>query len=66
MNQELTTIEKIRSLLLAYGLPNNIEIEEEAEGMILAAFHQDNVATVRLDEEGVLIIEFEEDEPSTI
>lgn len=60
MNQELTTIEKIRSLLLAYGVPNDIEIEEEAEGMILAALNQDDVATVRIDEEGGLIIEFNE------
>lgn len=60
MNQELTNIEKIRSLLLAYGVPNDIEIEEEAEGMILAALNQDDVATVRIDEEGGLIIEFDE------
>lgn len=58
MNQELTTIEKIRSLLLAYGVPSDIEIEEEAEGMILAALNQDDIADVRIDEEGGLIIEF--------
>jgi hypothetical protein len=60
MNQELTNIEKIRSLLLAYGVPSDIEIEQEAEGMILAALNQDDVATVRIDEEGGLIIEFDE------
>jgi hypothetical protein len=58
MNQELTTIEKIRSLLLAYGVPNDIEIEEEAEGMILAALNQDDIASVGIDEEGGLVIEF--------
>lgn len=59
MNQELTNIEKFRSLLLAYGVPSDIEIEQEAEGMILAALNQDDVATVRIDEGG-LIIEFDE------
>ena len=60
MNQELTTIEKIRSLLLAWGVPNDIEIEEEAENMILTALNQDDVVSVRIDEEGGLIIECDE------
>ena len=66
MNQELTNIEKIRSLLMAYGVPSDFVIEEEAEGMILAALNQDDIADVRLDEEGGLIIEFYGNEPSTI
>lgn len=60
MNQELTTLEKIRSLLLAYGIPTDFEIEEEAEGMILTALNQDDIAAVRIDDEGGLVIEFDE------
>jgi hypothetical protein len=60
MNQELTTLEKIRSLLLAYGIPSDFEIEEEAEGMILTALNQDDIAAVRIDDEGGLVIEFDE------
>lgn len=62
MNQELTTIEKIRSILLAYGIPDTFEIEPEAEGMIMAALNQDDMVNVRLDEEGGLMIEFSGDE----
>lgn len=58
MNHELTNIEKVRSLLLAYGIPASFEVEEEAVGMILAALNQEDLADVRLDEEGGLIIEF--------
>lgn len=62
MSQELTTIEKIRSLLLSYGITDNILIEEEAESMILNALEKDNVFDVRIDEEGGLVIEFDENE----
>ncbi len=62
MSQELTTIEKIRSLLLSYGITDNFLIEEDAESMILTALEQDNVFDVRIDEEGGLIIEFDENE----
>jgi len=62
MNDELTAMEKVRSLLLAYGIPRSFEIEEEAVGMILAALNQEDLADVRLDQEGGLIIEFNDNE----
>lgn len=62
MNEPLTTIEKIRSLLLAWGIDQHIEIEDEAEGMILAALTQDSVDAVGIDHDGTLVIEFKEDE----
>jgi hypothetical protein len=60
MNQELTLIEKIRSLLLAYGIPSDFEIEQEAEGMIMAALSQDDIVDVHLDDDGTLVIEYNE------
>lgn len=62
MNEPLTAIEKIRSLLLAWGIDQPVEIEEEAEGMILAALSQESVDVVGIDADGALVIEFKEDE----
>lgn len=60
MNQELTNLEKIQSLLLSYGIHKQIEIEKDAEGMILAALNQDNIHDVHIDNEGALVIEYDE------
>lgn len=61
MNQELSTIEKVKSLLLAYGIPSSFEIENEAAGFILYKLEQ-NVVSVKLENDDTLVIETDEDE----
>jgi len=55
----LTTVEKIRTHLLVYGITEQIKIEEEAEDMILAGLESDDVESVFI-EDGALVIEFKE------
>lgn len=55
----LTTLERIKTHLLFYGITELVEIEKEAEEDILTALETDGVETVRI-EEGALVIEFKD------
>jgi hypothetical protein len=57
MNQELTTREKINTHLLAHGITEYVEIEEDAEDMILMALENKELHSVSIDD-GALLIEF--------
>jgi hypothetical protein len=53
----LTTLEKIKTHLLFYGVIESIEIEKEAEEDILTALETDGVENVKVDD-GTLVIEY--------
>ena len=53
----LTTLEKIQTHLLFYGITESVEIEKEAEEDILSALELTGVEDVRL-EDGALVIEY--------
>jgi hypothetical protein len=53
----LTTLEKIQTHLLFYGITESVEIEKEAEEDILMALELTGVEDVRL-EDGALVIEY--------
>jgi hypothetical protein len=55
----LTTLEKIQTHLLFYGITESVEIEKEAEEDILMALEVTGVENVRL-EDGALVIEYKE------
>jgi hypothetical protein len=55
----LTTLEKIKTHLLVYGITESLEIEEEAEEMILTTLESDGIESVVI-EDGALVIEFKE------
>lgn len=57
MNQDLTTREKINSLLLARGITEYVEIETDAEEMILMALESTGIHSVTIDD-GALVIEY--------
>lgn len=57
----LTTLEKIQTHLLFYGITESVEIEKEAEEGILAALELTGVEDVRL-EDGALVIEYTNNE----
>ena len=57
MNQELTTREKINTHLLAHGINEYVEIEKEAEEMVLMALENKELHSVSIDD-GALLIEF--------
>jgi hypothetical protein len=57
MNQELTTREKINTHLLAHGITEYVEIEEDAEDMVLMALENKELHSVSIDD-GALLIEF--------
>jgi hypothetical protein len=53
----LTTLEKIQTHLLFYGITESVEIEKEAEEDILMALEIDGVEDVRV-EDGALVIDY--------
>jgi hypothetical protein len=53
----ITTLDKIKTHLLFYGITEHVEIEKEAEEDILCALEINGVEDVRI-EEGALIIEY--------
>lgn len=55
----LTTLEKIQTHLLLYGITESVEIEKEAEDEILAALQMEDVENVNIDN-GVLVIEYKD------
>ena len=57
----LTTLEKIQTHLLFYGITESVEIEKEAEEDILTALEIAGVENVRL-EDGALVIEYTNNE----
>ena len=57
MNQELTTREKINTHLLAHGITEYVEIEEDAEDMVLMALENKELHSVSIDD-GAVLIEF--------
>lgn len=57
---KLTNQEKIKSFLLVYGITKDIEIEKEAEEVLLNFLQSEDLENVLLDEEGGLNFEFRE------
>jgi len=55
----LTTLEKIRTHLLFYGITESVEIDQEAEEHILSLLESDGIERVAL-EDGALVIDFKE------
>ena len=53
----LTTLEKIQTHLLFYGITESVEIEKEAEEHILSVLESDDIERVAL-EDGALVIDF--------
>jgi len=62
-DREWTTIEKIRVELVKRGVSQPVEIEKEAEEMILETLMRDDVDKVYVDTEGALVIEYLEESP---
>lgn len=52
-------IKELRELLKFWHIPEDFEIEEEAEEMLLNALKQDGINNVFIDEEGGLVIDYE-------
>jgi len=61
MNQELTTLEQLRTWLMFYGIPPDFEIEKEAEEILLEAISSEDVTSVSIDN-GSLLIEYKDDD----
>lgn len=57
----LTTLEKIQTHLLFYGITESVEIEKEAEEDILMALEITGVENVRV-EDGALVIDYTQNE----
>jgi len=53
----LTTLEKIQTHLLFYGITESVEIDKEVEEHILSLLESDDIERVAL-EDGALVIDF--------
>ena len=62
MTQELTAREQIQTWLRYYGVTEQVEIDQEAEDLLLGALGSEDVTRVWVDKDGSLIIEAGEDE----
>ena len=55
---ELSVDDKIKTLLLFFGITESVEIEEDAKEMILLALSQDDVEKVYIDKDNGLCIDY--------
>jgi hypothetical protein len=63
-DREWTTLEKIRVELVKRGITQKVDIEEEAEELILNTLMRDDIDKVYVEEDGALIIEYLEENPN--
>ena len=64
IGNNITNKERIKTHLLFYGITEHVEIEDEAEEMILQALESDDIEQVSIDDEGGLLIEYKDDVPN--
>ena len=63
-DREWTTLEKIRVELVKRGITQKVDIEKEAEELILDTLMRDDVDKVYVEADGTLVIEYLEENPN--